>query len=142
MLFDNNYGFDMNFMNTPNEKYDDKKEILNPYESFLRGNSFKDEYSPYKKYTYINITPTNNKEKLLWDIMSLCFIINDLNLYLDLNSNDKEALNLFKKYNEEEKKLKEKYVKLYGPLTLNEVTTSYNWPEDMPWQNNRGDIYV
>ncbi|MBR6113474.1 MAG: spore coat protein CotJB [Bacilli bacterium] len=138
MLFDNNYGFDMNLI----EASSNSSNILSPYESFLRGNSFKDLYDSYKNYTYMKLKPTNNKEKLLFEIMSLCFIVNDLNLYLDLNSNDKEAFNLFTKYIEEEKALQEKYVKEYGPLTLDEVKNTYNWLGDMPWESTRGDIYV
>lgn len=141
MLFDNNYGFDMGFMNMSNDEINNKN-ILSPYESFLKGNSFKDEYDPYKNYTYMKIKPNNNKEKLLFEIMSLCFIVNDLNLYLDLHSDDKEAFNLFKKYLEEEKALTERYVKEYGSLTLDEVNNTYNWPQDMPWESTRGDIYV
>jgi hypothetical protein len=145
MLFDNNYGFDMSFMGMPtnNEINTNKSNILSPYESFLKGNSFEDLYDQYKNYTYFKLKPNNNKEKLLFEIMSLCFIINDLNLYLDLNSNDKETFNLFKKYIEDEKSLEERYIKEYGSLTLNDVVKeNYNWLSDMPWNNNRGDIYV
>ena len=75
--------------------------------------------------------------------MSLCFIINDLNLYLDLHSNDKEIFNLFKKYIEEEKILEDKYIKEYGPLTLKDTTQNqYDWINNMPWESKRGDIYV
>lgn len=140
MLFDSNYGFTNNFIPINNEN---KVDILSPYESFLRGNSFKDEYNPYKNYTFKKLKPNNNKEKILYEIMSLCFIINDLNLYLDLHSDDKDAFNLFKQYIEEENRLKEKYIKEYGPLTLNDVVgPKYNWLNDMPWENIRGDIYV
>ena len=136
MLFDNDYGFNMNILDITNNK------ILSPYESFLKGNAFEALYDPYKNYTYIRLKPTNNEEKLLFEIMSLSFIINDLNLYLDLNSDDKEAFSLFKKYIEEEKNLKERYIKEYGPITLDEVGKTYNWLGNMPWDSTRGDIYV
>ncbi len=117
--------------------------ILSPYESFLRGNSFKDEYMPYKKYTYLKLNPTTKEEKLLYEIMSLCFIINDLNLYLDLHNDDKETFKLFKRYIDEEKKLKDKYIKEYGPLTLEDTLgNNFNWINDFPWENKRGDMYV
>ena len=144
MLFDNNYGFDMNFMGTNNlTNNEDKVNILSPYESFLRGNSFENEYDSYKNYTYKKVNPTTKEEKLLYEIMSLDFIINDLNLYLDLHSEDKETFKLFKKYLEEEKSLIIKYTKEYGPLELNDTTnTKYNWLNNMPWNNTRGDMYV
>lgn len=139
MLFDNNFGFDKNII----EIESNKDNILNPYESFLRGNSFKDLYDSYKNYTYVRLKPKNNEEKLLLEIMSLCFIINDLNLYLDLHSDDKETFNLFKKYIEEEKRLEERYAKEHGSLTLEDATgSSYNWLNNMPWDSMRGDIYV
>ena len=120
MLFDDNFNINMDFMNV-NAKEDKTSNILSPYESFLRGNSFKDEYLPYKNYTYLKLNPTTKEEKLLYEIMSLCFIINDLNLYLDLHSDDKEVFLLFKKYVEEEKTLIDKYNKEVGPLTLNDT---------------------
>ena len=56
MLFDdNNYTF------ATNETKDNI--ILSPYESFLRGNAFKDEYLPYKKYTYLKLNPISKEEK-------------------------------------------------------------------------------
>ncbi len=142
MLFDDNYNFGMEFINTmsKNDKFSD---ILSPYESFLRGNSFKDEYLPYKKYTFLKIKPTTRKEKLLYEIMSLCFIINDLNLYLDLHNNDQNAFDLFKKYIDEERALEDKYIKEFGPITLNDtIGSKYTWLDDFAWENNRGDLYV
>ena len=140
MLFDGNYGFNMNYMDN---SVKNEVKILNPYESFIRGNSFKDEYIPYKKYSYLELKPTNNQEKLLFNIMSLCFIINDLNLYLDLNSNDKDVFNLFKKYIKEEQALIEQYKNEYGPITLNDtIGNNYNWNTNFSWDNKRGDMYV
>ena len=141
MFFDDDYNFDMDIMNITAK--DNTTNILSPYESFLRGNSFKDEYLPYKKYTYLKLNPTNKEEKLLYEIMSLCFIINDLNLYLDLHSDDKQVFELFKKYVREEKALEEKYINEFGPLTLNDTLgKTFNWIEDFPWENKRGDLYV
>ena len=140
MLFDGNYGFNMNYMDN---SVKNEVKILNPYESFIRGNSFNDEYIPYKKYSYLELKPTNNQEKLLFNIMSLCFIINDLNLYLDLNSNDKDVFNLFKKYIKEEQALIEQYKNEYGPITLNDtIGNNYNWNTNFSWDNKRGDMYV
>ena len=142
MLFDDNFNINMDFMNV-NAKEDKTSNILSPYESFLRGNSFKDEYLPYKNYTYLKLNPTTKEEKLLYEIMSLCFIINDLNLYLDLHSDDKEVFLLFKKYVEEEKTLIDKYNKEVGPLTLNDTLgNNYNWINNFPFENKRGDMYV
>ena len=141
MFFDDDYNFGLNMTNTI--KQDNKSNILSPYEGFLRGNSFKDEYLPYKKYTFFFLFPLTKEEKLLYEIMSLCFIINDLNLYLDLHSDDKQVFELFKKYVKEEEALEEKYINEFGPLTLNDtIGKSYNWIQDFPWEDKRGDMYV
>ena len=139
MLFDDNYGFNMNMVDfTKNSN-----NILSPYEAFLRGNSFKDEYQTYKKYSFLKLNPTTKREKLLYEIMSLCFIINDLNLYLDLHSDDKEMFNLFKKYIKDEEALEKQYINEFGPITLNDtIGNKYNWLNDFPWENKRGDMYV
>lgn len=148
MLFEgNDYNFDMAYYSLPgmptNMEKMGSKNILSPYEGFLRGNMFKDEYDPYKNLTYLKLKPKTNQEKLLYEIMSLCFAINDLNLYLDLNPNDMESFNLLKSYIKEKNKLTDTYVNQYGPLVIDETTGSkYEWLNDWPWDSKRGDMYV
>lgn len=70
--------------------------------------------------------------------------INDLNLYLDLNPDDKEIFNLFKKYVKEEEKLTKEYESKFGPLTLKgDVGMKYDWLcSPWPWDNKGGSMYV
>ena len=143
MLFeDNNYDVNMSLF-MPEIKFNRNTNILDPMEGFLRGNMFKDLYDPYKNLTYYKLVPKTEKEKALYKIMALSFAINDLNLYLDLHPDNKEALDLFKKYVEEKRECTKEYTKTYGPLTVTKVTGSkFNWI-DSPWPwDMGGSMYV
>lgn len=73
----------------------------------------------------------------LGEIMALGFMIGELNLYLDTHPDDQEAFDALKAvialYNEGQ----EKYVKLYGPITMRDMTNfkTYTWLHDpWPWE--------
>lgn len=78
-----------------------------------------------------------SKQDLLREIMSLNFAINDLVLYLDTHPNDSRAIRMHGEYSEKLMKLSEKYQKLYGPLTVNFVSDTWDWI-DQPWPWERG----
>ena len=105
---------------------------------------FKDEYEPYKNLTYFKLNPSNDKERLLYQVMAYSFAINDLNLYLDLHPDNKGMLDLFKKYVKEEKELCNEYVNKYGPLEVNEVKgQKFDWINSpWPWETRGGSMYV
>lgn len=144
MLFeDNDFDINMAFF-IPDVNFNRTVNILSPMEGFLRGNCFADEYVPYKNLTYLKLNPKNEQEKLLYQVMAYSFIINDLNLYLDLHPDDRQVLDLFKKYVREEKELCQEYIRKYGPLEVSEVTgNKFNWINSpWPWDNKGGSIYV
>ena len=118
--------------------------ILSAKEGFLRGNMFKDEYMPYKNLTYINIKPKNEREAKLFNVMQYAFAITDLNLYMDLHPEDKNALKLLNSFIKEENKAKEEYISKYGPLLITEVSNKdFNWVDGpWSWENLGGHIYV
>ena len=134
--FNDNYGLDLSFFNlSMNDSDKSLNNLYEPYEGFIRGNMFKDEYKPYKNYEVAKIMAKDNKEQLLLKIFALDFAINDLNLYLDLHPQDKEMFDLFKKYIKESNRYKEEYVNLVGPLCLTDVTSnSYSWLNTWPWE--------
>ena len=140
MLFDNN---DMDFFNLMNVDTSDDLNLYNPKDGFLRGNMFADEYKPYKELTYVNIRPKSDRESKLWDVMMYSFAINDLNLYLDLHPEDKEANKIMKEMIEKEKMAKEEYTRIYGPLCVDEVSgNSFDWINSpWPWEKD-GGMYV
>ena len=144
MLFeDNDFDVNMAFF-IPDVDFSRTLNVVSPMEGFLRGNMFKDEYEPYKNLTYFKLNPSNDKERLLYQVMAYSFAINDLNLYLDLHPDNKGMLDLFKKYVKEEKELCNEYVNKYGPLEVNEVKgQKFDWINSpWPWETRGGSMYV
>ena len=144
MLFeDNDFDVNMAFF-IPDVDFSRTLNVVSPMEGFLRGNMFKDEYEPYKNLTYFKLNPSNDKERLLYQVMAYSFAINDLNLYLDLHPDNKGMLDLFKKYVKEEKELCKEYVNKYGPLEVNEVMgQKFDWINSpWPWETRGGSMYV
>lgn len=144
MLFeDNDFDINMAFF-IPDVNFDSSVKLVNTKEGFLKGNMFKNEYEPYKNFSYMPLNASSEKEKRLYQIMALEFAINDLNLYLDLHPDDKEILNQFKKIVEEVQIKQDEYVKKYGPLMLNQVKgNKFNWIDSpWPWDNEGGSSYV
>ena len=144
MLFeDNDFDVNMAFF-IPDVDFNRTGNVLSPMDGFLRGNMFQDEYEPYKNLTYFKLNPSNDKERLLYQVMAYSFAINDLNLYLDLHPDNKGMLDLFKKYVKEEKELCNEYVNKYGPLEVNEVKgQKFDWiNSSWPWETRGGSMYV
>lgn len=105
-------------------------------EGFLKGNLFKNLYDPYKNYEIKKIIPRTEEELLEYNIYKLCFAINDLNLYLDINPNDKEMYELFKKYVEQYKKYLHEYEMKHHVIELTDDTLGkYTWINNpWPWE--------
>lgn len=147
MLFDDNFSFgpfDLGMLTKDDFTFNKTYDVLNPEEGFLRGNMYKNEFKPYKNYTYRKISPVGKRNQLLFEIMQYDFAINDLNLVLDLHPDDERLLDLFKKYVAIlcEKELE--YVKLYGPLQVMEADgKTFNWiSEPWPWNDREEAKYV
>ena len=117
---------------------------MTPEEGFLKGNLEKNEYVPYKNYTYYKLQPETERENLLFKLMAYSFAINDLNLYLDLHPEDKTTFELFKCYVKEKNELEDMYTSKYGPMTITETQgSSYNWINNpWPWDRTGGSKYV
>ena len=124
--FDNMYKKDNS--NVDNVLYD-------PYEGLIRGNLFKNLYVPYNSKEPYEIKPMNRQAEMLTKIDGLKFAMIDLNLYLDINPNEKKYIDLFNKYREQHEKLLKEYESMYGPITINSDslnTTPWSW-DNMPW---------
>ena len=66
----------------------------------------------------------------------MCFAAHELNLYLDLNPDDKSAFMLFMDYEKKANRMIEEYERMYGPLKVdsNEMN-SFTWStEKWPWE--------
>ena len=131
MLFDDDIGFIMLDKKSKNISDFESKELVDADLGFLKGNMFKNEYEPYKNYTYRKLNPTSKKEQLLFELMKLSFAINDLNLLLDINPKDSNINKIFKKYVEKYYERKLEFVKLYGPIVLEDSSN-----DDFDWINN------
>lgn len=149
MLFDNNnvdVDLDFSFLNLAGLTQDklNNKNYFTARDGFLRGNMFKNEYKPYKNLTYINLNPKTDREIKLFNVMQYSFAINDLNLYLDLHPEDKDALNQLKEYILEEEKAKKDYIRSYGPLEVcNTFGDKFNWIDGpWSWEGLGGNMYV
>ena len=81
----------------------------------------------------------NEQEKpdtILSQLQSLSFVVHELALYLDTHREDKEALELYRNYQQMREKLAMQYQSKQGPL--NHMTPSegtYRWLDDpWPWE--------
>lgn len=134
----NNYfNIDNQFFNSSSKQ---DLDLYDPYEGFIRGNMYKNLYNPYKINSPYEIKPMNEQAEMLTYIDALCFACIDLSLYLDIFPNNKDAINLFNKYNSQKKNLMDKYQEKFGPLTLDsDALNAYPWAwneRPWPWDNN------
>lgn len=114
--------------------------LYGPYEGFIKGNLFSNTYIPYKNYTPAKLTPRNEYEEDLLNLNQMQFAYHELNLLLDNNPNDEEALKLFNNYRQSFNDLLQNFEAKYGPITilseyLNE--TPWRWDnEPWPWEGD------
>ena len=113
--------------------------LYDPYNGFIRGNMFPSLFNSYKSDTPYEIRPMNEQAELLTYIDALDFATIDLNLYLDVYPNDKNAITLFNQYRTQRNEYMQKYESKYGPLlTSSNALESYPWAwnnDPWPWQN-------
>ena len=74
----------------------------------------------------------DTRRELINKIKCYEFAVIELALYLDTHPEDEKALCLHRKYAKELKELKDKYQKVYGPLTINFPCNKWRWIEE-PW---------
>ena len=79
------------------------------------------------------------RRKMADEIKGLEFAITELALYLDTHKDDEKALCLHNRYCKECKELKDRYQKIYGPLTINYPCNKWRWIEE-PWPWERGNF--
>ena len=78
------------------------------------------------------------REEMMMQIRELDFAIVELGLYLDTHPDDQKALCLHREYAKKLKDLKDKYQKVYGPLTIHYPCNKWRWLEE-PWPWERGN---
>lgn len=124
-----------NYANDYNKNYINTDLLFEPYQGFIRGNMFEKIYDPYKIKNPYDIRPMNEQADMLTYIDSLTFACIDLNLYLDVNPNDKGMIELYNQYCSQKKQLINEYENKFGPLLLDsESLNTYPWAwNDQPW---------
>lgn len=83
----------------------------------------------------------NGKEKLLYDIGVVSFVVVDLGLYLDTHSTDCKAMEYYNHYNHIRKQLMKEFSEKYYPLTMDMAECSKEWKwgmAPMPWEGECG----
>ena len=118
----------------PNAVMPTNNNILDTKLGFKRGNLFNNLYDEYRNYKPAELKANNEKEDLLLQIDEQRFAMIEMNLYLDLYPNNKEALNRFNTYLKKEKELVTLYESKYGPLTTSSPVQTNNWTwNNSPW---------
>jgi len=79
------------------------------------------------------------RRTLLNEIKELDFTIIELGLYLDTHPEEQKALCMHKEYCKQVKDMKERYQKMYGPLTIFYPCNKWRWLEE-PWPWERGNF--
>ena len=123
----------LNSQKTPDLKMATNSQILEANQGFIRGNMFGNLYDPYKNYKPMDLNPENEKEALLYQVMQYQFALTDLDLYLDIYPNDRNAVSLYNQYLTIMKQARDKYENMYGPLTLD---SNYLGTNHWKWKNN------
>ena len=74
------------------------------------------------------------KEKLLNRLSAAQFAMYELRLFLDTHKDNKEAMQMYEKYQSKYDVLKKEYEEQFGPLTLNGINSD-DWLKDpWPWE--------
>jgi len=111
--------------------------LYGAYEGYLKGNMFQNLYEQYKNYKPATITPKTEKEQDMFNLNQIGFALHDINLYLDVNPNDLQMLNLFTKYKDLYNELFTQFESKYGPICVNKTNDKipFEWEKtSFPWE--------
>lgn len=83
-----------------------------------------------------------SREDMAMKIKAYQFAVTDISLYLNTHPEDEKAICLHKEYCKMLRNLKDKYQKVYGPLTIECPCNKWRWLEE-PWARfNLGRKYI
>lgn len=120
--------------------------LANPYVPFQMENP--PQYEPRKALVRGTLFPgldlpfmgmINKNERTvtpLTELQSMAFVLQELALYLDTHRDDKEALEVYRAFQEMNRRAKTAYEKEFGPLThMSQTEGPYRWLDDpWPWE--------
>ena len=99
-------------------------------EALRRGTLF-----PGLDLPFMNIVNTRDvTDTPMGELMAMCFVIHELQLYLDTHPTDQEAFQVMKEMLSLQQEAHRRYVQRYGPLTPEDLAQSetFTWLKD-PW---------
>ena len=110
----------------------DNPPKYDPQKAIVRGTLFPGLELPFLGMVNKNDLPATP----LAELQTVCFVIQELALYLDTHRNDEEALEVYRSFQKMYEKGKQVYEKKYGPLTHKSITEGpYKWLDDpWPWE--------
>lgn len=114
---------------------------FDPYTGLVCGNLFNNLYEPYKNYKEYELDAIDEKSYLMLTIQAYGFAALDLNLYLDIYSNDENLIKLrdsyIKLYNQAVKEYESKYEILNLDSTLLN-NKPWGWNKNpWPWEGSK-----
>ena len=77
-----------------------------------------------------------DRRKMLWQMTAEQFAAFDTQLYLDTHPHDRNALNLFDRYQRSSQRARREYEHMAGPLTADSaIYDTWRWVNDpWPWE--------
>ncbi|MBO5340211.1 MAG: spore coat protein CotJB [Oscillospiraceae bacterium] len=120
------------FQQTGSQRYDQREALSN-------GTLFPGLNLPFHLMVRGSNLPNGN----MADLQALCFVIQELALYLDTHPDDAEAFALFKQYTAMEKSAKEAYENANGPIKRSSAARGdrYTWLQDpWPWNFEHNEV--
>ena len=85
-----------------------------------------------------NMEDTQRRE-MMRSIQALNFSVIELGLYLNTHPEDEKALCMHREYARRLKEIKDKYQKIYGPLSIYFPCNKWRWLEE-PWPWEGGNL--
>ena len=79
------------------------------------------------------------RREMIMEIKALNFSVIELALYLDTHPEDEKAICMHKEYCKQLKELKDRYQRVYGPLSIYYPCNKWRWLEE-PWPWERGNF--
>lgn len=127
--------FNMNNFNMNNQN--NSLNLFSPYEGYIRGNGFRDQYVPYKNYQPAKLNFASERDEMMANIGQYSFMAHEMNLWLDTHPEDREALRKFHEFRDKANELIKDYERKYGPLSVSgdvSEQTPFNWvTTKWPW---------
>lgn len=104
--------------------------------ALVRGTLFPGLDLPFKGMVNENEKPVTP----LTELQTLAFAVQELALYLDTHRDDREALELYRSYQQMYERCLEEYKKTHGPMNHTRMSEgeNYDWLDDpWPWEYSR-----